>query len=120
MIKAIATTAFVHGPLKLQRGDEAEFSPPTFTALAAQGLVREKADPSPEPVTPATTKPTRAARAPANKKAPDLQTQATAPDAVPVPTDTAATDVTVIPQSSPAADSVANTPDATTDHADNP
>ena len=35
MIKAIALAAFTHGPLNLRRGEEAEFSPPTFTALAA-------------------------------------------------------------------------------------
>lgn len=72
MIKAIAITSFVHGAHTLKRGEEAEFTPPTFTALAAHGLVREK----PEPVDLAPARPQRAARAPTNKKAPELQNQA--------------------------------------------
>lgn len=67
MIKAIAISAFTHGSQNLQRGDEAEFSPPTFTALAAHGLVREKVEAAPQTKTSA-----RAARTPANKKAPEL------------------------------------------------
>lgn len=72
MIKAIAITSFVHGAHTLKRGEEAEFTPPTFTALAAHGLVREK----PEPVDLAPARPQRTARTPANKKAPELQNQA--------------------------------------------
>ncbi|KAB2902132.1 MAG: hypothetical protein F9K35_04585 [Burkholderiaceae bacterium] len=87
MTKAIVLSAFVHGALKLQRGDEAEFSPSTFAALAANGLVRE-AGPSQEPASAAPTsapapspaaRAQRAARAPANKKAPDPDTKAPAP-----------------------------------------
>ena len=66
MVKAIALTAFVHGALKLQRGDEADFSPPTFTALAAHGLVREATAEQAQPPAQGTQ---RATRAPANKKA---------------------------------------------------
>lgn len=84
MIKTIATASFVHGAHNLKRGQEAEFTPATFTALAAHGLVREKTE-QPDP-TPARTQ--RAARAPSNKKAPELQNQA-APDAAPA-TDAAA------------------------------
>lgn len=133
MIKAIAITAFVHGPLKLKRGDEAEFSPPTFTALEAQGLVRAKTEPAPEPTTPAASKPTRAARTPANKKAPDLQNQATAtdptaPPAADTPTDgTGQTHSTAHPVVSadsppaPVADiATATASDTPADHADHP
>ena len=78
MIKAIALTAFVHGSLKLQRGDEADFSPPTFTALAAHGLVREA---TAEQAQPPAQRTQRAARAPANKKAAEPENKAgKAPD----------------------------------------
>lgn len=77
MIKAIATASFVHGSQSLKRGEEADFTPSTFTALAAHGLVREKTEMPAEPSAPRAQ---RAARAPSNKKAPELQNQG-APDA---------------------------------------
>lgn len=76
MIKAIATASFVHGPQSLKRGEEADFTLSTFTALAAHGLVREKIEKQADPSPPRAQ---RAARTPSNKKAPDLQNQA-APD----------------------------------------
>ena len=66
-IKAVAIASFTHGSLSLKRGDEAEFTEPTFVALAAHALVRE-ADAKPAAV--AQTRNVRAARPPSNKKAP--------------------------------------------------
>ena len=94
MIKAIALSAFTHGPLNLRRGEEAEFSPPTFTALAAHGLVREASAPQAEQPAPA-QRTQRAARAPSNKKAPEFDNKAaadaTAPTTAPAPDATAPT-----------------------------
>ena len=82
-IKAIVISSFVHGALSLRRGDEAEFSEPTFAALAAHGLVRAKDDPSAGAVDqaqpPART--TRAARPPSNKRAPDPLNKSASSDA---------------------------------------
>ena len=118
MIKAIALTAFTHGPLNLRRGEEAEFSPPTFTALAAHGLVREASAPQAEQPAPAqrtqrTQRTQRAARAPSNKKAPEPDNKAaadaTAPTTAPAPD--AATDPATPPaveaEPAPAADPAA-------------
>lgn len=75
MIKAIALAAFTHGPLNLRRGEEAEFSPPTFTALAAHGLVREASPPQAEQQASA-QRTQRAARTLSNKKAPETDNKA--------------------------------------------
>ncbi len=91
MIKAIALTAFVHGSQKMQRGDTAEFSPPTFASLAANGLVREDAGGTQQkPVQQSQ----RAARAPSNKKAaePDNKAAVTADAAAPADDGDAAAD----------------------------
>lgn len=77
MIKAIATASFVHGSQSLKRGEEADFTLSTFTALAANGLVREKPA---EQAESAPARVQRAARAPSNKKAPEVLNKA-APDA---------------------------------------
>ena len=71
-ITAIAISAFVHGSLNMQRGDEAEFTEPTFTALAAHGLVRAKGDDGAAGAIQQPIRNTRAARTPSNKRAPDL------------------------------------------------
>lgn len=79
MIKAIALSAFTHGALTLRRGDEAEFSPPTFTALAAHGLVRDASAPQVQPPQRAQ----RAARTPSNKKAQEPDNKTTTDAAAP-------------------------------------
>ena len=99
MIKAIALAAFTHGPLNLRRGEEAEFSPPTFTALAAHGLVREASAPQAEQQAPA-QRTQRAARTPSNKKAPETDNKAAA-DAT-APTTAPATDTATDPATPPA------------------
>ena len=82
-IKAIAITAFVHGSLNLRRGQEAEFSEPTFTALAAHGLVRAQEGPhaGPDDQTQTPARATRAARTPSNKRASDPLNKSTPSDA---------------------------------------
>ena len=120
MIKAIALAAFTHCTLNLRRGEEAEFSPPTFTALAAHGLVREASPPQAEQQAPA-QRTLRAARALSNKKAPEpdnkAAAEATAPTTAPAPDATA-------PTTAPAPDATAPTtapaPDAATDPATPP
>ena len=107
MIKAIALAAFTHGPLNLRRGEEAEFSPPTFTALAAHGLVREASAPQAEQPAPA-QRTQRAARAPSNKKAPEPDNKAaTAATAAPPPAADAAAPSAVEAEPAPAADPAA-------------
>lgn len=108
MIKAIALSAFTHGPLNLRRGEEAEFSPPTFTALAAHGLVREASAPQAEQPAPA-QRTQRAARAPSNKKAPEFDNKAAADAAAPAaaPAADAAAPSAVEAEPAPAADPAA-------------